>query len=143
MTFSLLGGRGLGDFRHFWRLGSLCGHTPRPQAVLDIFFCQDLYSLTMVGWEKRSESAPSAGSAEKQFFLGLSDRRLATACILHPRGPCRPCPWLASFDCFKLNLTSNAAPIFNSLRFISPYDCSIMIAGQRNTPVNRLDMKQI
>jgi hypothetical protein len=29
MTLSLLGKRRLGDFRHFWRFGSLCGHTPR------------------------------------------------------------------------------------------------------------------
>jgi hypothetical protein len=30
MTFSLLGRRGLGDFRRFWRLGWLCGYTLRP-----------------------------------------------------------------------------------------------------------------
>ena len=71
MTLSLLGRRGLGDFRHFWRLGSLCGHTPRPQAVLDIFFCHDLYFLTMVGRENRSENAPSASAAENQFLIFL------------------------------------------------------------------------
>jgi hypothetical protein len=31
--------------------------------VIDIFFCHDLYFLTMVGWENRSENVPSdAGS---------------------------------------------------------------------------------
>jgi len=70
MTFSLLGRRGLGDLRLFWRLGSLCGHTPRPQAVLDIFFCHYLYFLTMVGWENRSENTPSDSAAENQLYYG-------------------------------------------------------------------------
>jgi hypothetical protein len=40
-----------------------------PQAVLDIFFCYDLYFFTMVGWDNRSENAPSASAAEKEIII--------------------------------------------------------------------------
>jgi len=35
------------------------------KAVLDIFFCHDLYFLTEVGGEKRIENAVSVSAAEK------------------------------------------------------------------------------
>jgi len=45
--------------------------SPRAQAVLDIFFCHDLFFLTKVGREKRSENAASASAAENLALIPL------------------------------------------------------------------------
>jgi hypothetical protein len=41
----------------------------RSQAVLDIFFCRDLYFPTMVAWENRDEDSQSDIASKKEFLI--------------------------------------------------------------------------